>query len=97
VSNIKPRGAAMLKTKLMSITWPAFLSACALELLVFALIDPQDLHLAGRPLALSRQGVYTSAFFVFWLTAMLGTPSAEVNASAPADDADDTTDREVRL
>lgn len=83
----------MLKQKLMWIAWPAFLGACALELLVFALIDPQDMHWGGRALTLSRQGVYTAAFFVFWgvcmvssgLTALLGTSSAEVNACPLAD------------
>ena len=82
-------GTAMLKQKLMWTVWPAFLGACALELLVFALIDPQDIHLGGQALPLSRQGVYTAAFFVFWgicmvssgLTALLGTSSAEINAS----------------
>ena len=77
----------------MWIVWPAFLSACVLELLVFALIDPHELHWAGQPLALSRAGVYTVAFFAFWalcmvssgLTALLGTPSAEVNADPRAD------------
>lgn len=75
----------MLKQKLMWVAWPAFLTACGLELLVFALIDPQDLHWSGQPLGWSRQAVYTLAFFVFWgicavsstLTAMLCRPSAE--------------------
>ena len=83
----------MLKKKLMWIAWPAFLTACVLELLIFALIDPQDLHWAGQPLPLSRQGVYTAAFFVFWaismvsggLTVLLGASSAEVNAYPLAD------------
>ena len=64
----------------MWITWPAFLLACLLEMLVFALVDPQDLHWFGQPVELSRQTVYTLAFFAFWLvigsacalTAMLG-------------------------
>ena len=72
---------------LMWIIWPAFLTACVLELLVFALVDPQDLHWAGQPLGLSRQGVYSAAFFVFWavcagacsLTALLGKAPDEVN------------------
>ena len=79
----------MLKQKLMWTVWPAFLGACALELLVFALIDPQDIRLGGQSLTLSRQGVYTAAFFVFWgicmvssgLTALLSTSSAEINAN----------------
>ena len=50
----------------MSILWPAFLLASATELLVFALVDPADLHWRGEALALSRQAVYTAGFFVFW-------------------------------
>ncbi len=30
--------------QLMLIVWPAFMSACLLELVVFALVDPLDLH-----------------------------------------------------
>ena len=81
--------AAVLKQKLMWTVWPAFLGACALELLVFAMIDPQDIQWGGQALTLSRQGVYTVAFFVFWgicmvssgLTALLGTSSSEINAN----------------
>jgi len=82
----------MWKRKLMSIVWPAFLGACLLELLVFGLVDPQDVHLAGQPLGLSRQAVYTAAFFAFWLvcmassalTALLDMPSEQINKN-PAD------------
>jgi hypothetical protein len=52
--------------KLMGIAWPAFLAACALELVVFAMVDPSSLEWSGHALAWSRQAVYTSAFFVFW-------------------------------
>ncbi len=78
----------MWTQKIMWIAWPAFIAACALELLVFAVVDPQSLHWSGQPLGLSRQGVYTVAFFAFWavsmvssaLTALLGVPASEVNA-----------------
>lgn len=71
----------------MWILWPAFLLACAAELLVFALVDPSDLHWNGESIAWSRQAVYTAGFFVFWLlaigssalTVLLTRPSAEVN------------------
>ena len=53
----------------MSILWPAFLLACVIELLVFALVDPADLRWGGEALALSRQAVYTAGFFVFWVLA----------------------------
>jgi len=51
----------------MGIAWPAFLLAAVLEMLVFAMVDPSDLHrFGGQPLEWSRQAVYTVAFFVFW-------------------------------
>ncbi|OUM00946.1 hypothetical protein [Variovorax sp. JS1663] len=77
----------MTKQSWMSMLWPAFLLACVMELLVFALVDPADLHWRGESIGLSRQAVYTAAFFVFWLTAagaaaltlLLNTPSARIN------------------
>jgi hypothetical protein len=77
----------MLAQRWMWITWPAFLVAGLLEVLVFAFVDPHDLHWLGQDLDLSRQAIYTLAFFAFWglamlssaLTALLGLSSAEVN------------------
>ena len=77
----------MLAQRWMWITWPAFLVAGLLEVLVFAFVDPHDLHWLGQDLDLSRQAIYTLAFFAFWglamlssaLTALLGMSSAEVN------------------
>lgn len=77
----------MLLKRMMWIAWPAFLVAGLLEMVVFALVDPQDLQWFGHPLALSRQGVYTLAFFVFWgltmvssaLTTLLSMSPFEVN------------------
>lgn len=52
----------------LQILWPAFLGAGLLELLVFAHVDPADVHtLAGAPVELSRQAVYTLSFFGFWV------------------------------
>ena len=78
----------MWMQRMMWIAWPAFLVAGLLEVLVFGLVDPQDLHWFGHPLALSRQAVYTLAFFLFWgaimtacgLTLFLLKPAADVNA-----------------
>ena len=51
----------------LQILWPAFLMAGVLEVLVFALVDPSDLHwLGGAPIEASRQAVYTLAFLAFW-------------------------------
>ena len=76
---------------LMRAAWPAFMAACVLELIVFALVDPNDLHWAGDALELSRQAVYTAAFFAFWaisavactVTVVLGWP--ELPAAPAAD------------
>lgn len=59
-----------MANRLMWIAWPAFLAACALELLVFAFVDPQELQWSGHALGWSRQAVYTLGFFAFWLVAM---------------------------
>jgi len=77
----------MLKQRLMWIVWPAFLLAGVMEILVFAMVDPHDLHWFGQALNLPRQAVYTISFFAFWiitaasstLTVLLAMPSAEVN------------------
>lgn len=88
----------MLSQRMMWIAWPAFLVACVLEMVVFALVDPQDLHWFGQPVELSRQSVYTVAFFVFWsitmvssaLTTLLAISPFEVNrCPLPTDDRPD--------
>ncbi|MFN3736811.1 hypothetical protein [Hydrogenophaga sp.] len=85
----------MLAQRWMWIAWPAFLVAGVLEMIVFALVDPSDLHWFGQPLNLSRQAVYTLAFFVFWgvtmassaLTTLLALSPFEVNrCPVPADE-----------
>jgi len=73
----------MWNKRLMWIIWPAFLVAGLLEMLVFALVDPQDLHWAGQSLELSNQAVYTVAFFLFWLLAMLASGLTALLAMAP--------------
>jgi hypothetical protein len=51
----------------LQVLWPAFAAAAVLELLVFAHVDPADVHtLAGTRLELSRQAVYTLSFFGLW-------------------------------
>lgn len=78
--------------RLMWIVWPAFLAAGVMEMLVFAAFDPQDMHWLGQSVEMSRTGIYSLAFFVFWLvfiaagyvTTLLSTPSNEVNAPSSA-------------
>lgn len=73
----------MLARRWMWIAWPAFLVAGVLEMLVFAMVDPEDLHWFGRPLELSRQGVYTLAFFVFWFMAMASSALTTLLSISP--------------
>lgn len=88
----------MLTHRIMWIIWPAFLMAGILEMLVFAVVDPQSLHWFGEPITLSRGGVYTIAFFVFWavmmassgLTTLLSMSPFEVNrCPLPSDERPD--------
>lgn len=73
----------------MTVGWPSFLMAGVLEMLVFSLVDPTQLHwFGGAPVELSPMAVYTLAFFVFWivialaaaLSQLLAEPAAEVNS-----------------
>lgn len=57
----------MLAQRMMWIAWPAFLVAGVLEVVVFAMFDPQDMQWFGQPVEMSRQGIYTLAFFAFWI------------------------------
>jgi len=72
----------------MAVLWPAFLMAGVLEMLVFSLVDPQQLHgLGGEALGWSSTAVYTLSFFVFWaviavaglLTEILDASAGEIN------------------
>lgn len=73
----------MLLQRVMWIAWPAFLMAGVLEMLVFAMVDPQDLHWFGQTVQLSRQGVYTVTFFVFWVITMLSSGLTTLLAISP--------------
>lgn len=85
----------MLGQRLMWVLWPGFLVAAVLEMLLFAMVDPADLHWAGGGVSLSREAVYTIAFFVLWgftalssaLTALLAMSPFEVNR-CPVPEAD---------
>jgi hypothetical protein len=81
--------AAAVKQRALTILWPAFLMAGVLEMLVFVVVDPADLHwFGGEALGWSHQAVYTVTFLIFWgvisvagaLTALLDTSADEINA-----------------
>ena len=77
----------MLAQRIMWIAWPAFLVAGVLEMLVFGMFDPLDMQWFGQPIEMSRQGIYTLSFFVFWaitaassaLTSLLSMSPLKVN------------------
>jgi hypothetical protein len=73
----------------MTILWPAFLMAGVLEILVFAVVDPGELHWFGGPaIGWPIQAVYTVTFLIFWgviatagaMTALLTVESDDLNA-----------------
>jgi len=72
-----------MKQKLMWIAWPSFLMAAVLELLVFAVVDPESLHWFGQPIEMSRQAVYTLGFFVFWLAVSIAGALTMLLAMSP--------------
>ena len=56
-----------MKQRVLTILWPAFVMAGVLEILVFAMVDPGDLHGFGGPAtAWPPQAIYSLAFLVFW-------------------------------
>lgn len=63
----------MSARKLMGIAWPSFLAACLLQLVVFAFVDPLEVHGLQQLARGSRQAVYAGAFFLFWAAAMLSS------------------------
>lgn len=90
----------MWTQRLMWIAWPAFLMAGVLEMVVFAFVDPEAVQWFEQPVNLSREGVYTFTFFVFWLaimasgalTTLLSRSPFESNRS-PAREGDRPKDR----
>ena len=77
----------MAGKKSMLIVWPAFMVAAALEMMVFAVLDPESLALLGEQVDWSRNTVYSVTFLIFWcmfmvcspITLQLASPGAEVN------------------
>ncbi len=77
-----------MKRLALWVFWPSFLMAGVIEMLVFSLADPHELHGLGGALGdLSPTAIYTLAFFCFWiivavasgLTLLLATPDPEAS------------------
>ena len=80
--------AHRLRERSMAVLWPSFLMAGVLEMIVFSVVDPEQLHgFGGEALGWSPTAVYTAAFFLFWgviavagaLTELLAAPMEEIN------------------
>ena len=77
----------MAGKKCMVIVWPAFMVAAALEMMVFAVLDPESLALLGEQVDWSRNTVYSVTFLIFWcmfmvcsaITLQLAHPGRDVN------------------
>ena len=74
-----------MKDRLMWIAWPAFLVAAVLELMVFAVLDPETLSLFGERLGWSRYAVYTVTFFIFWFMMMVSSALTTLLSMSPFD------------
>jgi hypothetical protein len=74
--------------RIMTVLWPAFLMAGVLEMLVFALVDPHQLHGWGMDLSSwSASAVYTVTFLVFWAVISAASAiSVWLGASPAAED-----------
>ena len=82
VESGKPRKSRRVRYRVL-IVWPAFLAAGLLEALVFAMVDPGELHWPAYFFQATRQGVYTMAFFAFWLITMACSAMVLWLAKAP--------------
>lgn len=63
----------MKKLPWMRILWPSFLSACVLEMLVFALVDPTELRWTHGIEQWSSTGIYSVSFFLFWALTLVSS------------------------
>jgi hypothetical protein len=78
-----------MKQRILWIAWTSFLSAGVLEMLVFSAVDPRDVRGFGGALAdLSASGVYTLAFFCFWLVVALAPALTLMLAMPPSEPRD---------
>jgi hypothetical protein len=78
----------------MGVMWSAFLMAAVLEMVVFALVDPESLRwFGGAAIELAPRAVYTLAFFVFWAVIAVGAALALLLCNRPDDGAGDAQAR----
>lgn len=72
--------------KWILVLWPSFITASLGEIAFFALIDPAQLYLMGKPVDWDPISVYSVGFFMLWtltaltaaLNLLLQTPAPEI-------------------
>jgi len=57
----------------MSVLWPAFLAAAAMNALFFSLVDPADLVVYNMPVEIDRLAAYAIGFMVCFIFASLSS------------------------
>lgn len=73
-----------MKLCALRVLWPAFLAAGGLEMMVFAVIDPADLHWFNGPaLGWSTQAIYTVTFLIFWATTAAASATTSLLCTPP--------------
>lgn len=75
----------MLLRRWMWIAWPAFLAAGVVEMLVFAAVDPLEVSWLAPLGEISRLGVCSIAFFLFWFVIMGASAMTSLLALTPAE------------
>lgn len=61
--------------RIMQVLWPAFVMAGVMEMLVFAVVDPADLHwFGGAAFDWPLTTTYSVSFLIFW--AVIATSAA---------------------
>jgi hypothetical protein len=78
------------------ILWPSFIVAGVAEVVFFTLFDPTTLEVFGEPTNMSRSGIYTLGFFLFWIfgaatsafTCFLQRSALDINNLCPLAPAD---------
>lgn len=81
-----------LAQRLAAVLWPSFLAACISTMVMFAFVDPVELHAITFPeWRLSRMAGYSVGFFMFWVvtaassfgTWLLLRSAARINVEQP--------------
>lgn len=75
----------MLLRRWMWIAWPAFLAAGVMEMLVFAAVDPLEISWLEQFAPVSRLGVCSIAFFLFWAIIMMASAMTSLLALTPSE------------